>query len=151
MKSSLVCLLAIGIVLAGIPSPSRALTADEAYQNGTALYKNGQWKESINQFQEAVQLDPNHWQAYQAMGYAYIQDGNPHAALNACTISLRINPNNTALQDYMNIRFNSGGIPAAKKPTDAGSTGAVLASLGASLVVLIGSLIGNVHFSGGSC
>lgn len=151
MKSLLVYPLIVSFFLAGIPGSSQAMTADEAYQAGAELYKNGKWDQSIDRFQEAVQLNPQHWLAYQGMGYAYFNQGNNHAALNACTISLRINPGNRSLQEFMRAKFNYETTPS--QPSDVGSAGAVAVSILAGVVVLVASLFGNVHipFGGGSC
>lgn len=78
-----------------------SFTAEDAYQAGLALYKEGQYPQAIVQLQEATRLNPLYWQAYQVLGYSYDQVGNPTAAMDACQASLKINPNNPTLQNYV--------------------------------------------------
>ena len=99
-----------GILFCCLPvSPLFALTADEAYQAGSALYQQGKWDLSISQCREAVRLNPDQWQAYQVMGQAYFQQGDSNAALDACRISLSINANNPTLDNFVRTKLNLKG------------------------------------------
>jgi tetratricopeptide (TPR) repeat protein len=100
-------------------SPSRALSGNEAYQTGLAYYKNGQWDQSIVQFKVAIIFDPNSWLAYQMMGYAYTQEANASEAMDACMKSLKINPNNPTLWEFVQTTIKPHLYPS--NPTESSS------------------------------
>ncbi len=84
-----------------ISSSLWAATPQEYYQSGIKFYGQGQYDQAVTMFQEAVNENPQFWQAYQALGQAYYQEGKKNEALNAMNKSLSINPNNPQLREFV--------------------------------------------------
>ena len=80
------------------PSLSQAATAQEYTDMGTALFQKGLYDKSVVYFKEAVQADPNDWQAYEDLGNAYAKMNDNTDALDAYQKSLQINSDNPTLQ-----------------------------------------------------
>jgi tetratricopeptide (TPR) repeat protein len=74
-----------------------AATAEEYYSTGLGFYQQGQYDQAAQYFRAAVQVNPNHWQAYQVLGNIYAAKGDNANALAAFQTSLQINPNNPTL------------------------------------------------------
>src|ERR1035441_3438522 len=72
------------------PSLSQAATAQEYTDMGTALFQKGLYDKSVVYFKEAVQADPNDWQAYEDLGNAYAKMNDNTDALDAYQKSLQI-------------------------------------------------------------
>jgi len=91
---------------AAVPAPPPADSAapdpkaDQYFQAGVGLYKQGKYEDSIKYYDAAIQLNPNHWQAYQSKGHAYYRLGRKTEALSAYDASLRLNPANTELKSF---------------------------------------------------
>jgi hypothetical protein len=77
--------------------------ADDYYHSGIVLYQQRQYEKSIAYFQQAVALDSNHWQSYQAMGQAYYMMGDKATAIAMLSESLRIHPGNPAVRRFMEV------------------------------------------------
>lgn len=94
----------LGLIFLGFfaPSLSLAITAQEYKESGLALYRAGQYSKAVTFFQNAVQADPNNWEAYQGLGNTYYKMNDISSALAAYQKSLQLNPNNPALQTFVN-------------------------------------------------
>jgi len=53
-----------------------AETAEEAVDKGIKYYKQKQFEEAINEFNKAIEINPNLAEAYNNRGFAYIYQGN---------------------------------------------------------------------------
>ena len=100
-------------VLALSPAGLWAQGAQDYRDMGQALAQKGLYAKAVNYLKQAVQADPNDWQSYQSMGDAYLKMNDNADALAAYQNSLRINPNNSAVQDEVN---NLGGSTTAAPP-----------------------------------
>jgi hypothetical protein len=89
-------------VYAFIPTLVRASDAGDYYTAGLHYYQQGQTDQAIQYCQNAIQADPNFWQAYQVLGYCYYAKKNNAQAILALDKSLEINPNNPQLQQFDN-------------------------------------------------
>lgn len=83
----------------GAEAPSQA-----QYQQGLELYKDGKIEEGITHLREAVRQDQNNWRAYEELAYAYFDQGNFGASLDACRISLWIHPENSSLRAFVDSK-----------------------------------------------
>lgn len=63
--------------------PKMAPAAEQAYRAGLQAFRSGQLDVAESQFQQAVQSDPNAYQAYYSMGVVRERKGNPSGALAA--------------------------------------------------------------------
>lgn len=94
------------VAFSSLVSSAHAVTADEAYHAGVTFFKQDQFDQSISQLKAAIVLDPNHWRAYQLIGYIYYKENNTQEALDFCNKSLQIHPNNPKLQKIVD-RLNA--------------------------------------------
>gem|GEM_PF-4025248 len=85
------------LLLLLLPALGFGQDAEQAYRAGLSFAQAGRYQEAIGRYRDAVRLDSTHWQAYQALGDAYLKVGMNSDALDAYTRSLRINPANTQL------------------------------------------------------
>jgi tetratricopeptide (TPR) repeat protein len=105
-------------------SPLAAATADEYYQAGLSLYSQKNYPQAIPYLKAAIQLNPNHWQAYQLMGYCYYQTLDNAGALDVFDKSIAINPENLELKIYAdNLRARTGISPSIPAAASAGVVG----------------------------
>jgi opacity protein-like surface antigen len=105
------------LLLSVFASSACAVTAEEAFQVGLADYKQGLYDQCIVEEKAALVLDPNDWQAYQVLGYAYFVEGHVAAALEAYHQSLQINPSNPQLKAAVDKEEkNASALPPP--PTD---------------------------------
>jgi len=102
-----------------IPAAVRASDAGDYYTAGLHYYQQGQNDQAIQYCQNAIQADPNFWQAYQVLGYSYYAEKNNAQAILALDKSLEINPNNPQLQQFDNQLHAAS--PAAAAPVAAPS------------------------------
>src|ERR1700723_3433866 len=70
------------------------------YRAGNTFYAQQNYDQAITYYQYAVQLNPNFWQAYQALGSCYYEKGDKASALTNYQKSLAINPNNPQLAQF---------------------------------------------------
>jgi tetratricopeptide (TPR) repeat protein len=119
--------MVVGIALGCLaPSIARAATAEDYYKAGLTLTQQNQHEQAIKYYQAAVQLDPNHWQAQQAMGTSYYQMGKKPEALTAFDASLKIHPDNPQLKAFADsLRSES---PATSPAASGFSTAPVFAA-----------------------
>jgi hypothetical protein len=99
------------LVLSVFPVFGNAMTADEYYHNGLTSYQAGKWGEAISYLEGAIQENFNHWQAYQLLGYSYYRINDTQKSIQNCEASLKINPNNPALQTFVD-KLKAQNIPA---------------------------------------
>ena len=107
MKKHIILLL----LLTFIPISGFAVTAESYYHDGLTAYQVGKWGEAITYFEGAIQVDPNNWQAFQMLGYAYYRISDTQKRIQNCEASLRLNPNNPTLQTFVD-KIKTQNIPA---------------------------------------
>ena len=74
--------------------------AQDEYQIGLTLYKQGHYAQAVSHFQSAVQTDPSYWQAFQLLGQSQYQSGDKAGALNTFDQSLKLHPDNPSLRNF---------------------------------------------------
>lgn len=72
-------------------------TAEDYYNVGLALYQKQNYLDAIPYLQEAVSLDPKHWQAFEILARSENAIDNYIDALDHCEISLSLHPDNPSL------------------------------------------------------
>jgi len=71
----------------------RPLCALSYYNRGRAFFRNGDFKRAINDFNEAISLDPKNAAAYKNRGIVYNETGNKSAAIKDFTKVIALRPN----------------------------------------------------------
>jgi hypothetical protein len=99
-------------VFSFLPSAAQSQPVDADYQRGLTFYNQSQFDEAISVTKGIVQSNPNYWQAYVLMGYAYARERKFQEAYDACQMSLKINPNNPTVQNFMSTSL----LPLLPKP-----------------------------------
>ncbi|HTA75588.1 MAG TPA: tetratricopeptide repeat protein [bacterium] len=92
---------------------SAAATSDAYYQAGNKLYAQGNYDLCIKYYKAAIQVDPQNWKAYQALGSCEYHMGKSDDAIRDFNQSLAINPNNPPLQGFVNKISASASAPPA--------------------------------------
>jgi tetratricopeptide (TPR) repeat protein len=75
-------------------------TAMDEYLKGLELFKEKQYEQALTLFNNAIELDPNMWQAYEYAGESYYNLGDAKTAMVLVEKSLRLNPENVELSDF---------------------------------------------------
>jgi tetratricopeptide (TPR) repeat protein len=87
----------------GEPMIPRSATADDLVETGLAFLNAGDAAASIPLFNRAVELDPQHKQAWNDLGLAYLRTGKPDPAAAAFQKELLINPADEHANDYLGL------------------------------------------------
>jgi putative serine protease PepD len=74
-------------------TPTRAIDADAHFDSGMAFLERQEYDKAINDFTEAIRLDPNVAIIYFNRGNAYYDRGNLDKASNDYNEAIRLNPN----------------------------------------------------------
>jgi len=85
-------------LLLAAPACLMAANSQDFKEGGMALYRAGQYAKALDYFNNAVQADPNDWQAYEDLGDTYSKMDDLANAKNAYQKSLQIHPNNPTVQ-----------------------------------------------------
>lgn len=102
--------LSLGAKAAAAPKPDPA-KATASFQAGAAFYEQGNLPEAIRSFHEAVQAQPDHWQAYQYLGTCYAAQGMINEAAGAYERMCEINPD-PALKTWVDQWKVQAGVAA---------------------------------------
>ena len=86
---------------------SIAQDAQSFYQNGYQYFSQGDYQKAEENYQKAVDLDPNFEDAHYWLGKVYRQTGQHEQAIQQWIEVLRINPRNPYAFRYLNERFQS--------------------------------------------
>lgn len=72
----------------------KRLSATDWYEKGIKFYGTGNFKEAINAYDKAIQLDPKDGETYIGRGAAYADLGNNQQAINDFSKAIQLNPKN---------------------------------------------------------
>jgi tetratricopeptide (TPR) repeat protein len=70
----------------------KGLTATDWFNKGYAFYESGNYKEALNAYNKAIQLNPQYAGAYNNRGVVYSKSGNHQQALNDFNKAIQLNP-----------------------------------------------------------
>jgi len=73
-------------------------TAEDFYKAGVDLFKRGQYREAIIQFEKAIQMDPNYGLAYLYLGRSYLNLGQWSDSISPLRDALRLSPDESKKQ-----------------------------------------------------
>jgi tetratricopeptide (TPR) repeat protein len=107
----------IGFILSLFLMSSAAVwgqaTSDVYYQWGNKLYVQGNYDLCIKYYKAAIQVDPQNWKAYQALGSCEYHLGQKDQSIQDFNQSLALNPNNPPLQNFVNQISGGPAVPQA--------------------------------------
>jgi Flp pilus assembly protein TadD len=89
----IVCKALCAWLLTAIVAFAANTPAEEAYNRGYAAGKRGDYTEAINQFTQAIKLDPGYARAYTARGIAYTGLHDYSKAIPDYSQAIKFNPN----------------------------------------------------------
>jgi tetratricopeptide (TPR) repeat protein/transglutaminase-like putative cysteine protease len=89
---------------AGPTIPANA-TVDELLEAGLASFNSGNSQSAIPLFERAVQLDPQHKQAWNDLGLAYLRAGRLDQAVAALQSQIEANPSDEHANLYLGLAF----------------------------------------------
>jgi tetratricopeptide (TPR) repeat protein len=96
--------VAIVLVLFAVAScaslPSQSMSPEEWYQRGVSFLRSGQYDEALGAFSQAIELNPQHSEAYRNRGLAWAKKGELDRAISDYTRAVEINPEDS--QAYRN-------------------------------------------------
>lgn len=108
---SLVALLVIGGGCVSKRDISRAASRADL---GAAYFREGNYPAAVTTLQEATELDPRNWRAWNALAMAYVAKGQIPLAEDAFQRALKINPGEAEiLVNYGAMQLNQGQPDAA--------------------------------------
>jgi Tfp pilus assembly protein PilF len=96
----------------GRPAPSNQLSrneAVEAYNRGNAYYWEGDYDRAIADYNQAIRLDPNHYQTYFNRGWVYSYKGMNDRAIEDYNATLRIDPNDANARNNLETARRARG------------------------------------------
>lgn len=88
---------------AGDPTPTPAPMTGSPYDRGRNEANMGNWGRAAALFQQAVQANPQHHEAYSMLGYALRKTDKPREALEAYNRALAIKPDYAPALEYRGI------------------------------------------------
>ncbi|HJT22968.1 MAG TPA: PorV/PorQ family protein [bacterium] len=77
-------------------------TATDLIEEGMIQFKNNNFKEALDRFLKALESDSRSAKAYHLAGDCYLRLGGKAQAIQAYRMSLKYNPNDAALKQWMN-------------------------------------------------
>jgi tetratricopeptide (TPR) repeat protein len=101
MKNRIRTRLAGAMTLWLLPFSLFAYTAADYYQGGLPYYRAKNYPLAERYFAYALKLDPNNYQAAQMLGYAESGEGKIRQAIADLQTSLKIQPNNLPVSQYL--------------------------------------------------
>lgn len=82
------------------PSPEKkSKTAQEFYDQGFALYKNGKIEEAVACFESAAEADPTHHPSYAMLADIVAEYGDALEAIGCCVLAINAAPDNVAYKN----------------------------------------------------
>ena len=84
-----------------VKSPLKEVSVKNKYNSGTELYYKKDYGNALKEFQKSVELKENFWQGYQGIGNCHLAKGEIENAKKAFEKSLKINPKNKELTEWM--------------------------------------------------
>lgn len=124
-------------------------------KDGWAFYKAGQYNKAAEQFQKAIQANPNNPKPYWGLTLSYNKLQRPHDALKALNQAAKIDPaiSFTTRDTYNKLRQTlerkATGVPASQPQTSPAPTPITQADSGNGTLALIGMGVAGVAGLGG--
>eukprot|EP00854_Cymbomonas_tetramitiformis_P014381 gene14381-17008_t len=93
--------------------------AEESTRQGIAHAKKGSYSDALKCYEQALELDPKHRDAYVARGAAYANQGNLTGACEEFRMALKIDPENQNAAKYLAATRHKLGLNETALPSSA--------------------------------
>jgi tetratricopeptide (TPR) repeat protein len=91
------------------PSPTPARNVQSYFDSGEMYRSWGDYITAIEEYTQAIRLDPNMAMAYSNRGFAYNEKGDYDRGIADCTQAIRLNPNDDAAYNNRGNAYNEKG------------------------------------------
>jgi tetratricopeptide (TPR) repeat protein len=85
------------------------MTREEYYDQGMAEFAMAEYGKAIDCYQKAVGVDPDYFDAWHALGMAYLRAGKIQDAIAAGKRSIEINPNDMLAHTSLSMYYMKAG------------------------------------------
>jgi tetratricopeptide (TPR) repeat protein len=85
------------------------MTKEELYDEGMMEFSMAEFDKAIECYKKAVELDPGYFDAWHALGMAYLRAGKIPEAIEAGKRSVEINPNDMLAHTSLSMYFMKAG------------------------------------------
>jgi tetratricopeptide (TPR) repeat protein len=85
------------------------MTKEEFYDAGMVEFSMAEFENAIEAYRKAVELDPNYFDAWHALGMAYLRAGKIQDAIAAGKRSIEINPNDMLAHTSLSMYYMKAG------------------------------------------
>ena len=89
------------------------MTKEEYYDEGMTQFSMAEFDRAIDCFKKAVEADANYFDAWHALGMAYLRAGKIPEAVDAGTRAVAINPNDMLAHTSLSMYYMKAGDKAA--------------------------------------
>ena len=85
------------------------MTKEDHYDQGMAEFAMAEYEKAIECYRKAVELDSNYFDAWHALGMAYLRAGKIPEAIEAGKRSVEINPNDMLAHTSLSMYYMKAG------------------------------------------
>ncbi len=89
------------------------MTKEELYDQGMLDFSLAEFEKAIESYRQAVELDANYFDAWHALGMAYLRAGKIPEAIAAGKRAVEINPNDMLAHTSLSMYYMKAGDKAA--------------------------------------
>ena len=89
------------------------MTKEEHYDQGMMEFATAEFDRAIESYRRAVELDPAYFDAWHALGMAYLRAGRIQEAIEAGKRAVEINPNDMLAHTSLSMYYLKAGDKAA--------------------------------------
>jgi tetratricopeptide (TPR) repeat protein len=89
------------------------MTKEECYDQGMTDFSMAEFDKAIASYRKAVELDPNYFDAWHALGMAYLRANRIQDAIEAGKRAVEINPNDMLGHTSLSMYYMKAGDKAA--------------------------------------
>jgi tetratricopeptide (TPR) repeat protein len=91
------------------PAPTPARSAKSYFDSGETFLSRGDYVTAIEEYTQAIRLDPNYAVAYHKRGWAYDDKGDYDRAIADCTQAIRLDPNYADAYNVRGVAYRNKG------------------------------------------
>ena len=85
------------------------MTKEEFYDQGMGAFAMAEYDSAIEYYQKAVETDPGYFDAWHALGMAYLRAGKIQEAIQAGKRAVEINPNDMLAHTSLSMYYMKAG------------------------------------------
>ena len=89
------------------------MTKEDHYDNGMAEFALAEFENAITEYKKAIEIDPEYFDAWHALGMAYLRANKIPEAVEAGKRAVAINPNDMLAHTSLSMYYMKAGDKAA--------------------------------------